>query len=61
MSLPEVLLGLVCRLYIINHRARAKMEPSVASTTKIHRAGLSTTIGLTWGVRVVDLSWTMTA
>lgn len=36
------------------------MEPSVASTTKIHRAGLSTITGLAWGVWAVALSWTTT-
>lgn len=45
---------------MINQRARVKMDPSVASTTKIHRAGLSTITGLTWAVRSVDLSWTTT-
>ncbi|KAG7218355.1 hypothetical protein INR49_020440, partial [Caranx melampygus] len=46
LSLPEVLLCLVSRLYMMNHRVRATMEPTVANTTKIHRAGLSTIIGV---------------
>lgn len=48
LPLPEALLSLVCRLYMINQRTRATMDPSVASTTKIHRAGLSTIPGCAW-------------
>lgn len=61
LSLPEVLLCLVCRLYMINQRTRAKMDPSVASTTKIHRAGLGSSIASAPAGGAVDLSWTTTA
>lgn len=61
MSLPEVLLTLVGLLYMINQRAKAKMDPSVASTTKIHRDRLSTITGSTWAVGAVAICWTTTA
>ncbi len=58
LLLPEVLLSLVCRLYMINQRARAMMDPSVASTTKSHRAGLSTISESGWvaGLMVISLT-----
>lgn len=61
MSLPEGRWVLVCCLHIINHMARARMEPSVAIKTQINRTGLRPISGLLWGGRVVVLSLTGTA
>lgn len=57
LSLPEVLLRLVCRLYMINQRVKAKMDPTTTTTTEIHRVGLSTTIELGLTVVFMALSW----
>lgn len=45
-------------LYMMSQRVRAEMEPSVATATNIHRAGLSGIPGSASGGRPVDLSWT---
>lgn len=59
MSLPGDLLPLVCLLYMTHQVARTRMEPSVASTTMVHRAGLRTVIVLVLGVRGVVFSCTI--
>ena len=56
MSLPEVWLCLVCRLYMNNQRARAKMDPRKTSPTQTHRAGLSSISELAWAAGAVVLS-----
>lgn len=55
---PGLLLALIRCLYITNQRTKAKMDPSVARTTKIHSVGLSGIPGSTRGVWAMDLNWT---
>lgn len=57
MPFLQVLLRLICRFHMINQTVRAKMDPTKTKTTKIHRAGLSTTSELGLAVVFMALSW----
>lgn len=55
--IPAVLPSLLCRLYMMNQRAKAKMDPRVVKTTTIHRTGFRAISGSALAAGDVLLWW----